>query len=140
MEKTKLIKYAVIGIGIAVLVIVGKPAFSVLFGGTFIVLFLAPLVILATSMSTSKKLNELIDNYKSTKELHYVAQVSNYIIAKKYKGPVDFKFFGKMKDFYALVEQDPNATAEMIEQLKSALIVYNIKVEPEIDETLLETI
>lgn len=139
MGNTKMIKNTVIGVGIAILVIVGKPAFSVLFGGTFIVLFLAPIVILAGSMSTSKKLNAMMVNYQSTNDLQYVTQVTDYIASKKYKGPVDFKFFGKMKDFYALVETDTNISKDALEQLEMALTVYNVKLEPVIDESLLET-
>lgn len=139
MKHSKLITVAIFLAGLILYKIVGRSMFTVLFATTFMVLFLAPIVIIGASIITGKKFNGMIRTYETTKEIENVRQLIVFLEKKKYKGAVDFKFFNKMRDFYNLVESNNQLSQSELERFKAALAIYNLKIDAEIDEALLET-
>lgn len=134
MKHSELITAAIMIAGFILYKIIGKGVFTVLFATTFIVLFLAPIVIVTLSLKTSKKLKIMMDDYYESKDLEHIAHITTYLTKKRYQGPEDFKFFKKMRDLFASVEAHPHATDETIQGLKFALSKYNIEILPEMDQ------
>lgn len=139
MKHSELITVAILAAAFVIYKIIGKTMFTYIFATTFIVLFLAPIVILWRSSTTGKKFNGMLNTYKENQDIECARQLIIFLEKNKYKGAVDHKFHTKMKDFYALAENDPQLTQDDLNSLKAALTIYNIRINPEIDETLLET-
>ena len=129
MKHSELITAAIMIAGFILYKIIGKDVFSVLFATTFIVLFLAPIVIITLSVKSSKKLKLMMDNYYETKDLEHIELITNYLTKKRYQGPEDFKFFKKMHDLFASVDEHPHATDKHKESLRHALSRYNVTIE-----------
>lgn len=143
MQRNSHAKTLVITLAISALIIIGQKAFSTLFATTFMVLFLAPIVIFYRALTSGKKYKLLMANYNKSYSMEDALVLTEFLAKKKYQAGIDHHFFREVREFYASVSEQDWATEEMIDNVEKAMLVYNVKLEHkmdvDLDETLIET-
>ncbi len=135
MKRNSHAKTLVITLVITALIVIGQKAFSTLFFTTFMVLFLAPIVIFARAIRSMKQYKIMMENYYNTYSMEDAFIISDYLVSKKYHAGVDRDFFMDLRALYASVGEQEWSSQEFLDHLEKGMLNYGVKLENAIETT-----